>query len=172
MLDGAQNCPGGRMGFGEAVATCFRKYATFRGRARRSEYWYFALFGILASIPAVILDKVFAPHEDRGPFSAVLSLVLFLPQISVTVRRLHDTGRSGWWYGGLFVYLIGATMLGMMVIFGPAGTGSKGPVAQIIVTALAFGAIAYFVWLFVLTVFDGTAGPNAYGPDPKEPAAT
>ena len=170
MLDDAQNCPGGRMGFGEAVATCFRKYASFYGRARRSEYWYFALFGILVTIPAAILDKVFAPHEDRGPFSAVLSLVLFLPQLGVTVRRLHDTGRSGWWLGGFFFYLAAAVMLGMIVIFGPAGRGTTGPGPQIFVTVLAFGAVGYAVWLFLLSVFNGTPGPNAYGADPKAAA--
>ena len=157
------------MGFGQAVGSCFRKYGSFQGRARRSEYWYFVLFGILVSIPAAILDNIFAPHEADGPFSAVLSLVLFLPQISVTVRRLHDTGRTGWWLGGLFLYLAGAVMLSMMVIFGPAGRGTTGPGPQIIVTVLTFGAIAYAVWMLVLAVRNGTDGPNRYGPDPKAP---
>ena len=157
------------MGFGEAIGSVFRKYAVFAGRARRSEYWYFALFGVLVSIPAAILDKIFAPQQDNGPFSAVLSLVLLLPQLSVTVRRLHDTDRSGWWLGGFALYATGALMLGMMLIFGPAGRGTTGPLPQIVVTALAFGALGYAVWLFVLSVLNGTEGPNRYGPDPKAP---
>ena len=71
------------MGFLEAVKTCFGKYATFSGRARRSEYWWFALLSfILSFIPVV---------------NMIYGLAALIPGIAVCVRRLHDTGRSGWW---------------------------------------------------------------------------
>lgn len=71
------------MGFLESIKTCFGKYATFSGRARRSEYWWFALLSLILSwIPVV---------------NIIYGLAAFIPGIAVCVRRLHDTGRSGWW---------------------------------------------------------------------------
>jgi uncharacterized membrane protein YhaH (DUF805 family) len=72
------------MGFLEAIKTCFSKYATFSGRARRSEFWWFVLLNfILGWIPVI---------------NMIWGLVVLIPSIAVGVRRLHDTGRSGWWY--------------------------------------------------------------------------
>jgi uncharacterized membrane protein YhaH (DUF805 family) len=157
-------------GFGEAVTACFRKYAMFRGRARRMEYWYFVLFSILVSIPVAFVDKLVSPNADRGPVESIVSLVLLLPQLSVTVRRLRDSGRSGWWLGGLVLYAVVGAGAFLMAVLGPAGRGSKGPTAEIIpFVILAVGA-AYLVWMFVLTVLPGTPGPNRYGPDPRLPA--
>src|SRR5689334_4050172 len=102
---------GGKMGFGEAIRTCLKKYVSFQGRAIRSEYWYFVLFAIVASIPAAILDAIVTPNQRNGPFSAVLSLALFLPSLSVTVRRLQDINRSGWWVGGLYIYVVVAIVV-------------------------------------------------------------
>ena len=100
------------MGFTEAVATCFRKYATFSGRARRAEYWWWSLFAtILGAIMYLIDGRVFPSYTDIGPATAILSLALFLPGLSVTVRRLHDTGRSAWWVLILLVPLIGFFVL-------------------------------------------------------------
>lgn len=77
------------MNFITAVKTCFQKYVDFNGRARRSEYWFFCLFGgILGSIVAIIAGNI---------GSSILSLILFLPNLAVNVRRLHDVGKKGTW---------------------------------------------------------------------------
>ena len=87
------------LSFNEAVGTCFRKYFDFTGRARGSEYWYFFLFCTVIFIVATILDiNLFGiPMEDYGPVYLISSLGLLIPSISAATRRLHDTGRSGWW---------------------------------------------------------------------------
>jgi uncharacterized membrane protein YhaH (DUF805 family) len=77
----------------------FRKYAVFSGRARRKEYWMFYLFNVIASIVAVILDGMFGfSHSGSyGPVSGLYSLAIILPTVAVSVRRMHDTGHSGWY---------------------------------------------------------------------------
>jgi uncharacterized membrane protein YhaH (DUF805 family) len=85
------------MSFEESVKTCLAKYATFYGRATRSEYWYFVLFYFLFFLGSLFLTAIFA--NEYLSLVIVLSWVaLILPTISSLVRRLHDTGRSGWWY--------------------------------------------------------------------------
>lgn len=91
-----------------------RKYATFKGRSRRSEYWYFVLFYLLILIVLSVLDVVlgsFSEEHGVGLLSGVFSLAMFVPTLSVTCRRLHDTGRSGWWQLIAFIPLIGAIVL-------------------------------------------------------------
>jgi uncharacterized membrane protein YhaH (DUF805 family) len=146
------------MSFGQAIKSVFSQYATFTGRARRSEYWWFQLFSFLVSLPVQIFFFVmylaaFAPvienTDSNGQISEdafedidwglfviglvpviIVGLVFFLPSLAVLVRRLHDTGRSGWWY---FISLV--------------------PGASIV--------------LFVFAVLDGQPHDNQYGPDPK-----
>lgn len=81
------------MSFPDAIRTVLSKYATFAGRARRSEYWWFILFNMLVSLVAGAVDGMLDTYIVR----AVVALALFLPGLAVLVRRLHDTGRSGWW---------------------------------------------------------------------------
>ena len=87
------------LSFNEAVGTCFRKYFDFTGRARGSEYWYFFLFCTVIFIVATILDiNLFGiPMEDYGPVYLISFFGLLIPSISAATRRLHDTGKSGWW---------------------------------------------------------------------------
>lgn len=89
------------MDFMTAVRTCLSKYVDFSGRARRSEYWYFALFTFLAGIVTNILDSIVGTDYDGatsgGLLNTLVSLALFLPGLAAGVRRLHDTDRSGWW---------------------------------------------------------------------------
>jgi uncharacterized membrane protein YhaH (DUF805 family) len=87
----------------ESVQTCLTKYADFKGRARRSEYWWFVLFGLLAS--------VVTSWFIGDALSWIVSLALFIPQLAVGVRRLHDTNRSGAYYFFLLIPLIGAILL-------------------------------------------------------------
>lgn len=93
-------------GFGESVRTFFAKYAVFRGRASRSEYWWSVLFSSLvvlgAPLFAIALPGMFS-EEGIITFMALATMALFLPTLAVSVRRLHDTGSSGW---GLLVYFI------------------------------------------------------------------
>jgi uncharacterized membrane protein YhaH (DUF805 family) len=99
------------MGFGEAIQTVFRKYAVFSGRARRPEYWYWVLFLVLISVFAGILDAAVF-DTDTSAFEILVALALLLPNLAVTVRRLHDTDRTGWWI------LIGALpIIGAIVLF-------------------------------------------------------
>lgn len=86
------------MNLGQAIQTCFSKYADFNGRATRSEYWWWTLFVVLASAAAsTIGDKV----------GALFSLATLLPSLAVCARRLHDTDRSGWWQLLMLVPIIG-----------------------------------------------------------------
>jgi len=131
------------MGFVDAVKTCFSKYATFSGRAARSEYWWFVLFNLIVS---AVIAAIFPPTpmeipagaEAMGAYamaqpslpSILWSLAVLLPGLAVTVRRLHDGNKTGWWILLVFIPVIGAIIL--------------------------------LVWF----VTRGTAGENAYGPDP------
>ena len=100
------------MEFVPAVKSCLTNYATFRGRACRSEYWYFALFLALVNIVARILDVTMVGFDAQvSPISAIVFVVLFLPSLAVAVRRLHDKNRTGWWYLLFFLPLIGVIVL-------------------------------------------------------------
>jgi uncharacterized membrane protein YhaH (DUF805 family) len=119
------------MGFGTAVATCFRKYATFQGRARRSEYWFFVLFSFIVGFVLGFFMGVFqgatGGHAPPNPVFGLLPLAYIvatlLPSLAVAVRRLHDTDHSGWWYFIAFVPIVGAILL--LVWF--CSKGTNGP---------------------------------------------
>lgn len=80
------------MSFGQAISTCFSKYATFSGRASRSEYWYFYLFYLLVLLGTTVMDTALGTDM----FANIAWLVLILPSFAASVRRLHDTDNSGW----------------------------------------------------------------------------
>lgn len=114
------------MGFQDAVRSCFSKYVTFSGRAPRSEFWYFVLFGVIGSIILGVIDTMLFPPEattDTGPLSSIFGLLILLPHLSVTVRRLHDLDRSGWWWWLGLIPLIGWIIL----IVWYATKGTSGP---------------------------------------------
>jgi uncharacterized membrane protein YhaH (DUF805 family) len=90
------------MDFQTSIKTCFSKYITFSGRARRSEFWWFALACLIGSV----ILSVISPN-----LSLVLSLLVFLPTITVATRRLHDINKSGWWQLLGFVPIVGAIVL-------------------------------------------------------------
>ena len=90
------------MSFQDAIRICLqRKYGDFNGRARRSEYWFFILFTAIAGAVGGVLDAIFGlrsgSYGGTGPIQGVLQLALLVPSLAVGARRLHDTGRSGWW---------------------------------------------------------------------------
>lgn len=127
------------MGLSDAVKSVFSKYATFSGRASRSEYWYFVLFNFLLSlclfVVCALLGAVFGKAEGAvGGFAiayvlnVIYGLAALLPGLAVCVRRLHDTGRSGWNYFFCLIPVIGAIIL--LVFFltdSQPGTNEYGP---------------------------------------------
>ncbi|WP_432535227.1 DUF805 domain-containing protein [Kineococcus arenarius] len=132
------------MSFSSAVSSVLRQYATFSGRARRSEYWWFQLAFALAYLGVGVVGAALAgvtgavggelAQSLAGTVFSLVVVVLYLavllPSLAVTVRRVHDTGRSGWWV------LAGAL-----------------PVLNVV--------------LFAFTLLDSAPGPNAHGPSPK-----
>ena len=97
------------MDFQQAVKSCFAKYATFPGRAARSEFWYWQLFLTAASLAVAIVDVVMGLHSK--PLGSIFYLVTIVPTLAVGARRLHDTGRSAWWLLLWLVPLIGWIVL-------------------------------------------------------------
>ena len=88
------------MTFLKAVETCFFKYADFNGRASRSEFWYFYLFIVIASIVLGFIGGLLALTPVGGVFALLVGLInlaLTVAMISLAVRRVHDLGLSGWW---------------------------------------------------------------------------
>lgn len=116
------------MSYVEAVVAGFSNYVNFKGRAIRSEYWYFVLFTILAAGAATIIDRgLFEFAGNMGPAYVIYALATFLPGLGVSIRRLHDVGRSGWW---LFLLL---TVIGSIPLIywycskGEAAENAYGP---------------------------------------------
>lgn len=98
------------MGFGEALQSVFSKYATFSGRARRSEYWYFVLLQVIVT---AVLNGLYSATESVA-FSAILvlfDLALLVPSLAVCWRRLHDIGKSGGYYFFVLIPLVGWILL-------------------------------------------------------------
>jgi len=143
------------MVFQDAIKTCFGKFATFSGRAPRSEYWWWVLFIILGNFVSGFLDGIVLGLGvgDGSIIGALFGLATLLPTIAVTARRLHDVNRSGWWqvapYGMLIVTAIMAAIN-----------------AAILQTAAAIAAVVLLVALLVWLVRAGTTGTNGFGPDP------
>lgn len=134
------------MGFKEAIRTCLNKYATFSGRASRSEYWYFVLF--VSLVAGVLVGIGFAAMNFETQEPSTLSVIFFgaaglfylgvlLPMISALVRRFHDRNISGWWVLGL-----------------------------IVLGAVPFVGFLASIASFVISVLKGTDGDNKFGPDP------
>lgn len=113
------------MGFFEASKHCMSKWITFSGRAQRSEFWWFALFYLIASIVfQVAMTVAAAGGSTAGMVIGLASLIplifLLVASISVSVRRLHDKDKSGWWYWISLVPIVGAILL--LVWFCQRGT--------------------------------------------------
>jgi uncharacterized membrane protein YhaH (DUF805 family) len=113
-----------------------KKYAVFSGRARRKEYWFFVLFNFLISIALIFVDSAIGSLDANSGFgilSGIYSLGVLIPSLAVTVRRLHDTDRTGWWFLIAFIPLIGViVLLVFMFLDGTPGNNSYGadPKAQ------------------------------------------
>ena len=111
------------MGFGQAISAGFSNYVNFRDRACRSEYWYWVLFVILGDIVTIIIDALIGAQVT----SSIFGLVVLIPGIAVSIRRLHDLDRTGWWI------LLDLTAIGTLVLIywaclrGTVGANRFGP---------------------------------------------
>jgi uncharacterized membrane protein YhaH (DUF805 family) len=119
------------MSFTEAIRTVLSKYTTFSGRASRPEFWWWVLFVVLLNVATGIVDATliaptlgFEPYEELAgqPLSLIVSLAILLPNISVSVRRLHDIDRSGWWYLIILIPFIGV----LVIIYWAVQPGTSG----------------------------------------------
>jgi uncharacterized membrane protein YhaH (DUF805 family) len=154
----------------------FRKFAQFGGRSRRKEYWMWVLFIVIVSTVIRIVEGMLGLTQagiggaqnysvgvgGNGPLSGLFGLVVLIPGLAVTARRLHDINRSALWMLvplGTLIFCV--TMFVGSIMSGSAG-GSFG---------WAFAAIGlYFLTVVVMIVFlcfDGTKGENRFGADPK-----
>ncbi|CCO45160.1 conserved hypothetical protein; putative inner membrane protein [Vibrio nigripulchritudo SOn1] len=84
-----------------------KKYAVFEGRARRKEYWMFVLFNVLVSVALGVIEGALGTSF----IGIVYGLVVFIPGVAVTIRRLHDIGRTGWWILISFIPFLGWLVL-------------------------------------------------------------
>ena len=129
----------------EYIQKCFRLYVDGKGRARKSEFWWWILFTFIVSFIATLIDGAIGTVQV---VAGVVGLAVLAPSISVMSRRLHDAGYNGW----LTAAPIVISMIG----------GALGPLGLIFSLVGLVGTIA-------IGLLPGTAGPNQYGPDPKAP---
>lgn len=110
--------------------TVLKKYAVFSGRARRKEYWMYVLFGVLFSVVAIILDNVLGLASEESGYGliyVIYGLATMIPGLAVSVRRLHDTGKSGWYFLVSLIPLIGGIwLLILMATAGDTGENEYG----------------------------------------------
>ncbi|WP_066664570.1 DUF805 domain-containing protein [Sphingomonas sp. CCH9-H8] len=158
-----------------------KRYFDFSGRSRRKEYWMYTLFLVIVSIVLAILDNALgldgsATADPADPFGAasggllgnIFALGTLIPSLAVSVRRLHDLDRSGWWILlPMGPILVGAVLLGVGMVQSLGGMGG-GTSSLMVVGGIAL--FAGFICSIVLLVWyctAGTAGPNRFGEDPK-----
>ncbi|PID37332.1 MAG: DUF805 domain-containing protein [Rhodobacterales bacterium] len=150
------------MTFLQAIRTGFRKYFTLSGRASRSEFWWFQLALFLLAIPFAVLDVLFFVSDfesEAGPLETLYSLATVCPSLTVSVRRLHDTNKSGWY---LLVPLVGGVI---GIALGAALGPSIGIAASIMAGLVIFAAFLLQLYFFIQK---SDAGPNDFGPNPHE----
>jgi len=165
------------------------KFIVLKGRARRKEYWGFAFFNIIFLIIASIIDTnfhlnivlpdVFA-DLGVGPVSGIYALAMIIPGLTITVRRLHDIGRSGWQYFWLvFAPWVALCIIVAINIFGSGGSfdyafwdniASTMDNVTIFIILFCVASLWYLIGSFILFIHcctDSNPGDNQYGPNPK-----
>ena len=157
------------MSFGEAIKSVFSKYATFSGRARRSEYWFFFIFNLLVSFLLLIIDRLLIKVGCPFPIIykgvsiglvTIWALAVLIPSIAVTVRRLHDTGKSGWLYLPMFLLNIFSILADVRLL-------DTSTVIGIITLVLAIIYIVYSIIMLVWLCRDSDSDANRWGWNPK-----
>lgn len=170
----------------KAISSGFRNYATFSGRATKSQFWTFFFFVIGGHLVCQVLDAIIfgggtarIDTSLRFPLSALFTAVTFVPFLAVAWRRRHDTGEKGWPVLLPFALMTLAAGLFFLAFAGPGGspeTGATDPEfisTGIGISGALFGAVviilAVAVGLFIIWLAaDGDGGSNAYGPPPRE----
>jgi uncharacterized membrane protein YhaH (DUF805 family) len=108
-----------------------KKYAVFGGRSRRAEYWYFVLFNLIVFIVLSLIDSLLGTFNfvsGAGLLSGIYGLAVLIPTLAVTVRRLHDIDRTGWWILINLIPLIGTIVLLVFALTdGTPGSNQYGP---------------------------------------------
>ena len=145
------------MTFLKAVDTCLLdNFFVFRGRASRSEFWYFMLFQSMLQMACA----VWLGHGSV--YSIFLTAILAVPTVTAAVRRLHDINRPGWWLLLLHILPAGAAMAGACIGMFIYGT------REAVIIDTGFGFIAgYIVMMVRFFCRPGTEGENSFGPDPE-----
>lgn len=108
-----------------------KSYATFKGRATRSEYWYFMLFYILMLVlPLIIAGFIGLGEDGKNIMTGIALIVLIIhiiPSLAVSVRRLHDINLSGWWYLVSLIPYVGAIIFSILVMIDSKEDNQYGP---------------------------------------------
>ena len=107
----------------------WKKFAQFDGRARRSEYWYFFLFNFIVAFVLALIDVFILGGSESGflPLTILYSLAVIIPGLAVTIRRLHDIDRSGWWLLINFIPFGGIVLLIFYFMDSTPGDNEYGP---------------------------------------------
>ncbi len=143
------------VGMGEAFSRYFSNYGEFTGRANRGEFWWAVLSVLLIAVALMVVDRVMFPGLGWEPLSTLWSLATFLPSLSLAVRRLHDTDRSGWWLIGPFVLWFAACLALWAAVRSGGGTG--------LTVLLVIGSLLFSVVLIVWYCQQGHGRPNRFG---------
>ncbi len=140
-----------------------KKYFVFSGRARRKEFWFFVLFNAIISVALAFVDAMAGTMVyGTGLISQLYSLAVFIPAIAVTVRRLHDTDKSGWWILMPTGVIMAVGILAAVLM--PTMREDASPVLAILIGLIA---LASMVVMFIFMVTDSNPGANKYGENPK-----
>jgi uncharacterized membrane protein YhaH (DUF805 family) len=114
-----------------AIECVTKKFATFSGRARRKEYWLYILLYLILLFVAIVIDVLIGTYDEAsglGAISGILSLVFIIPSMAVSIRRLHDTERVGWWVLISFIPILGSIwFVILMCLKGTDGVNHYGP---------------------------------------------
>ena len=158
---------------------CLQHYADFQGRARRSEFWFFQLFNFLIAIGIylIVLAIKGVTGVNLGFLNSVFSLAVFIPNLAVSARRLHDTNRSGWWQLLTYVTTLTTSVLMLIFIYPLFINGmnehafsicmeQKGLLVLLCISIMFY--LAAGTLLLVWYCFDSQPGANQYGSNPKE----
>ena len=140
-----------------AIKTCFKKYFVFNGTAKRSEYWWFFLFCILAGVASQLLDVVVLGQSiwvNYGTINIIVNLILIIPILSAGARRLHDTNKSGWWQ------LLG--LIGLAISYYQKDMLTKGLITSSYFI-LSFLALGTYILLIVWLASKGDKKKNKFG---------
>lgn len=146
----------GKVGFGTSVKICFCKYTTFRGRAPRAEYWWWMLFNVII-FSAVMLIPVVGILIDF-----VVWLALIIPNLSVSWRRLHDTGKSGAWF--LLTFIPGLFTFCLSMVWAINDTDDD--TSLVILGGLGILSFVTGIIMLVWMLLPGEPRPNRYGLNP------